>query len=234
MSIFAISDLHLSLSVDHRMDIFDGWADYDKKIKKNWSETVSENDTVIIPGDVSWGINLDESKEDFKFIENLPGKKIIIKGNHDYWFSTHRRINNFFDEHDIKTIKVLNNDAFEVEDKIICGTRGWSIALSDDTATDKKILRREVIRFKNSVEFAQKNLDVQSKEILAFFHFPPVTIHRAFGEMINILKENEIKRCFYGHLHGDIRDLKFEGKYEDIELKLVAADHLNFKPIKII
>ncbi len=233
MSIYAISDLHLSLSVDHRMDIFDGWENYDKKIEKNWKETVKNNDTVIVPGDVSWGINFEESKEDFKFIENLPGKKIILKGNHDYWFSTHNKMNKFFEENDIGSIKILSNNAYEAEDKIICGTRGWSIACGDDSVTDKKILRREVIRLKNSFEYAKENLDVENKEIIAFFHFPPVTVFNSCKDIIKVLLEYDIKKCYYGHLHGDISDLKFEGEYSGIDFTLVAADHIKFKPIKI-
>lgn len=198
MEVYAISDLHLSFGVDKPMNIFGNvWENYEEKIKKNWEETVNENDIVIIPGDVSWGINLKEALPDFKFINNLPGKKIILRGNHDYYFSTKTKVEKFFEENNINTISILHNNAIDIGKYILCGTRGWGKTEINDKNLDKKILEREKIRLEISLNEGKKlQENGVDKEILVAMHFPPF-----ISNYQEILKKYNVKKCIYGHLH---------------------------------
>lgn len=198
MSIFAISDLHFSFGVDKPMMVFGNmWEGYEKKIKQNWKETVKENDIVIIPGDISWGINLNEALPDFKFIDSLPGKKIIMRGNHDYYFSTKTKLEKFFKDNDINTIYVLHNNAIDIGEYILCGTRGWGKTENSDKKLDKKIIERESIRLKISLDEGKKMQENGvNKDIIVAMHFPPF-----ISNYQNILKEYNVKKCIYGHLH---------------------------------
>ncbi len=203
MEIYAISDLHLSFGVDKPMNVFGNvWENYEEKIKQNWEETVKENDIVIIPGDISWGIDLNEALPDFKFIEALPGKKIILRGNHDYYFSTKTKLEKFLYSNNLKTISILHNNAISIEKYILCGARGWGKTESNDKKLDKKILEREKNRLKISLEegkkiqnevFLEKGI---KKEIIVAMHFPPF-----ISNYTEILKEYNVKKCIYGHLH---------------------------------
>ena len=238
MSVFVISDLHLSSSVNKSMTAFGKrWSNYTQRIKSNWEKLVSENDTVIIPGDISWGINLSECKEDFKFIEALPGKKIILKGNHDLWWDTISKTVKFFEENKIHSVSLLQNNAYLCEDIIVCGSRGWFL----DEKTQKtvgdpnyaKIISRELIRLRLSLDEGVK-LKRQNPqcEIIAFLHFPPVFGGFVCEEIIQLLEEYEIKRCFFGHIHDPfVKCGRFE--YRSIKMELISADHIEFVPIKI-
>ena len=234
MSIFTIADLHLSLSVNKPMDVFGSrWSNHTEKIKKNWCAIVNNDDTVIIPGDISWGIDYEEAQNDFKFIEELPGKKILGKGNHDYWWGTMAKNTAFCEENGFKTISFLFNNAFKVEDYIICGTRGWYVDEKLQSTTNDveytKIVAREASRLRTSLEEARK-LQENGEQILVFFHFPPVFNSFVCDEFINILKEYEIKNCYFGHIHGSYNVPKtFE--YKDISFTLVSADFLSFVPM---
>ena len=238
MSIFAMADLHLPLSVNKPMDIFGSrWQDYVNKIKKNWCAVVTDNDTVVISGDISWAIDLPEVKKDFEFIESLPGKKLLGKGNHDYWWGTMSKNRNFVKENNFKTIDFLFNNAYEVEDFVICGTRGWYIdeKMQNANCADaeyKKIVMRETSRLKMSIEEAIKLTPDRSKEILVFLHFPPVFGSFVCEEMIDVLKHYGIKRCFFGHIHG-IYSVPSKNVYRDIEFSIISADYLNFLPMII-
>ncbi|NLL63462.1 MAG: serine/threonine protein phosphatase [Ruminococcaceae bacterium] len=224
MSVFAIGDIHLSFSTDKPMDIFSGWQDYESRLEKNWIRLVEPEDTVIIPGDISWALNLEDTKADFGFLDRLPGTKIIGKGNHDFWWDTLTKMNRFLEENGFTTIKFLFNNAYDVEDMAICGTRGWFF--DDESDHAEKILNREVGRLKLSIEVAQKI----GKELVVFLHYPPLTGEKICEPIMEVLIENNIKKCYYAHLHGNTINYAFKGIYKGIEFDLVSADALGFTP----
>ena len=229
MAVYAISDLHLSFNTDKSMDVFPGWYDYTNKIKQNWESTVKNEDFVVIPGDISWAMRLNEAKKDFEFINNLPGKKILIKGNHDYWWSTSKKINDFLQENNFNTISIVFNSAIKVDNICICGTRGWMY--NSNEPEDEKILNREVERLRRSLDSAK----AFENETVVFLHYPPVYNFQESEEIINLLIERNIKKCYYGHIHGSgAKKGIIEGKYKGIDFKLVSCDYINFKPLLIV
>lgn len=230
MAIFAISDLHLSFGTDKPMNVFGQvWENYEDKIKVNWKSSVNENDIVILPGDLSWGITLKEAKKDFEFINNLPGKKIILKGNHDYYFSTKTKVEKYFKENGFNTISVLHNDAIETNECIVAGTRGWGKTESSDKALDKKIILREENRLILSLEKAKKIQEKSpDKQIIVAMHFPPF-----IGNFQKIMKDYNIKKCIYGHLHGYGHFMVKEGIIDGIEYKMVSCDYTKFNMVKL-
>jgi predicted phosphohydrolase len=206
------------------MDVF-GWNNYIERIENNWKKLVKEEDTVVLPGDFSWALKLEESLEDFKFIEALPGQKLLLKGNHDLWWSTVKKVNEFFEANEIKTVKLVFNNAVVVEDRAVCGTRGWMFSNSEE---DKKIISREAGRLRRSLEEAAKS----GFKPLVFMHYPPAYGNEACEEFINILNEFNIDRVYYGHIHG----IGFNNsipEYKGIKLKLVSCDCMNFVPFLI-
>ncbi len=233
MSIFAIADLHLALGIDKPMDVFGGrWSNYMEKLKSSWTETVKETDSVIIPGDVSWATYIENAYEDFKFIEDLPGRKIISKGNHDYWWTTASKLNKYLGANGFNTISFMHNNAFIIEDVAICGTRGWKCPGEDDfKKDDEKIYNRELERLELSIRTAG---NTPHKQKIVFMHYPPVTAKSGTSGFISILKKHGISRCYYGHLHGDGIKGAIEGEYEGIDLRLISADYLNFVPTLIV
>ncbi|QNU67657.1 metallophosphoesterase [Ruminiclostridium herbifermentans] len=232
MSIFAIADLHLALGIDKPMDIFGGrWSNYMEKLRKNWISVVRDEDSVIIPGDISWATYIENAYEDFEYIETLPGKKIISKGNHDYWWTTASKLNKYLEENKFMTISFMHNNAFSIEDIAICGTRGWKCPGEDDfKKDDEKIYKREVARLELSIKSAQA---INHKKKFVFMHYPPVTTKSQTSGFIDIMKQHGITDCFYGHLHGEGIKGAIEGDYDGIKLKLVSADHLDFMPVMI-
>lgn len=234
MAIYAISDLHLSFGVNKPMNIFGKvWDNYEETIKQNWLQTVKEEDTVIIPGDISWAMTLNESIKDFEYINNLPGKKIILRGNHDYYFSTKTKMLNFFEEQGFKDIQIIHNTAIEVEDYIICGSRGWGKTENNNAEQDKKIIAREEIRLKNSLEQGKKLQDEclargEKKEIIVALHFPPF-----ISNFVKLMEEYNVKTCIYGHLHGYGHNMIKEGIIGNIDYKFVGCDYTGFKLIKL-
>lgn len=235
MAVFAISDLHLSFGVNKPMNIFGSkWKNYEEKIKKDWEEKVEKDDVVIIPGDISWGINFEEAKEDFKFINELKGKKIILRGNHDYYFNTKTKVENFLKENKFDSIAILHNNAFELDDIILCGARGWDRTENTTSIEDKKIILREEGRLKLSLEEGKKireNLLKNNikKDIVVAIHFPPFLN----GKFEQIMQEYDVKMCIYGHLHGYGHTLVKEGNINNIYHKMVSCDYTNFKLTKI-
>lgn len=225
MALFAIADTHLSFGTNKPMDTFEGWQNYTEKLKKNWNKLVSEADTVVIAGDISWAMNFEELKADFRFIEDLNGKKIIIKGNHDYWWNTMSKMNAFLDENHFKSIKILHNNSFVFENVSVCGSRGWFFESEEEH--DEKILNREVNRLKASLDSAQ------TEEKLVFLHYPPLTTNSQCTEIINLLNQYGIKKCYYGHLHGDAAKYSVDGIRDDISFRLISCDRLNFTPYLI-
>lgn len=231
MAVYAISDLHLSFGVDKPMNVFgEKWDNYEKRIEKNWEKKVKNGDTVIIPGDISWGMTLKETVKDFKFINELPGKKIILRGNHDYYFSTVNKLNNFFKVNNFDTIEILRNNAFEVENYIICGTRGWGKTENSDKNLDKKIIAREEIRLKISLDAAKKLNEglEKKKDIVVALHFPPF-----IGNFCEIMKDYNVKKCIYGHLHGYGHFMIKEGIIDGIDYKMVSCDYTKFDVVKL-
>lgn len=228
MSLFAIGDLHLSLGCDKPMDIFKGWDNYVERLEENWNRVVSENDTVIIPGDISWAMSLSDTKKDFAFInDTLKGDKIILKGNHDYWWNTASKMNAFLSGNKFDRIKILNNNAYLVEGVSIVGTRGW---INDDgSECDAKVLNREAGRFRMSVAEGVK----LGGELIAFIHYPPIYNGEKNDYILSVIREYGIKKCYYGHIHGPGHRYAFLGEHEGTTYKMVSADYLGFMPIMI-
>ena len=234
MSIYVIADLHLSFAQNKPMDIFgNNWQNHEEKIKKNWLEKVKPEDTVVLPGDFSWATYIEDAKLDFKFLNELPGKKILLKGNHDYWWTTLKSMREFLKENNFENIDFLYNNSYLVEDKILVGSRGWIL---QDNEEAKKMINRENERLKLSIKDAIKNYG-EEKEIIAFMHYPPLSsknlLNNEHLEFYKTMKENNIKRCYYGHLHGNSHYDAVEGDVGGIEFYLISGDYLNFNLKKI-
>lgn len=232
MAIYAISDLHLALSVNKPMDVFgDRWANYMEKLKSAWEETVSPGDTVIIPGDISWATYLEEAWQDFKFIEDLPGRKIISKGNHDYWWTTGSKLEKFKTGNNFGTIDFMHNNSFKMENIILCGTRGWKCpGDADFNEEDQKIFNRELQRLELSLKSAPKE---EKAELLVALHYPPFNSQKQPSPFVDIMKKYGVKNCIYGHLHSHGFKSAVQGEVEGISFQLVSADYLDFRPLKL-
>ena len=231
MALYAMSDLHLSLSADKPMDVFgSSWHNYMERIRTHWSETVTDADMVIVGGDISWAMYLEEAYEDFKFLNELPGKKLLLRGNHDYWWEGISKLKNYMASNGFDSVCFLQNDAYVWDNTVIAGTRGWLIPSSDSfSSDDRKIYERELIRLDLSLKSAQKLAPDMEK--LAVFHFPPLKNDGSVdGAISEILHSYNVTRCIYGHLHGIVAQNSFSGIADGIEYKLVSADYLNFKP----
>ena len=224
MSIYAISDLHLSLGTNKPMDIF-GWQNHLERIRNNWVKLVKEEDTVILPGDFSWALKLEESLNDFLFLESLPGKKILLKGNHDLWWTTVKKVKSFFQENKISSVDLVFNNSIVVENYAICGTRGWMFTQSE---ADKKIIARESGRLSRSLDSAVKT----GYKPMVFMHYPPAYGNEYCKEFIDILKEYSVDKVYYGHIHGNGFNNAIP-EFEGIKLKLVSCDCINFVPFLI-
>lgn len=236
MSLFVIGDLHLALNEDKPMNIFgDNWLNHDEKIKKDWESKVTEKDTVILVGDFSWSMHLKDTTKDFEFLNSLPGKKILLKGNHDLWWTTVTNMKNFLKENNFQNIDFLYNNSFLIENKIITGTRGWTLN-TEDPENSKKIIKRECMRLKMSIEQGIK-LYGEDKEIIVFMHYPPITninvLKNETTDFMKIMMDYNIKRCFYAHLHGNSIKDAVEENINGIELKLISSDGLDFKLFQI-
>lgn len=228
MSIYALSDLHLSFGTDKPMDVFgEKWANYSEKIYENWQKTVSCDDLVIIPGDISWATYLENAYDDFKFINELNGQKVIMKGNHDYWWTTLRKMESFLSENNFNSIKIVHNTAVEFEDAAICGTRGWS---SQDDKDDFKIFDREKRRLILSLEEAVK---LKKRNIIVGMHYPPIEAEGTDNSFIEIMKNYDVSACVYGHLHSYAQKNAIVGEYEGINLMLVSGDYIDFTPVLV-
>lgn len=232
MQIHAISDLHLSLSVDKPMDIFGGrWSNYMERLQEEWKSTVKEEDYVIIPGDISWATYIDEAVSDFIFIESLPGRKIISKGNHDYWWTTASKLLKFKEKYDLKSIEFMHNNCFDLGDILLCGTRGWQCPGDEEFgAEDNKIYQRELLRLELSLKSIPSG---KESEVYVSLHYPPFNSQRQESGFVDIMKKYGVRKCIYGHLHGYSFKNAVQGEYDGIEYSLVSADYLNFRPIQI-
>ncbi len=226
MALYVIGDPHLSLSVNKPMTVFSGWDCYVERLEKNWRALVTERDTVVLPGDISWGMSLEQAKADFAFLHRLPGKKLLLKGNHDYWWCTRRKMDAFLAENGFDSLRLVHNDAVEVDGRVaVCGTRGWFYDAEADA--DRKVLMREVGRLEMSIRAAKET----GLEPVVFLHYPPVYADQRCEELIAVLQREKIRRCYYGHVHSMGIRLAFNGTLDGIEYRLVSADALEFCPL---
>ena len=228
MALYAIGDTHLSLHKDKPMDIFGSkWENHAEKLKTGFSG-LSENDVCVICGDISWGMGIEETKEDFLFINSLPGKKLILKGNHDYWWSTAAKARRFFAENGIDSIDVIHNNYYEYGEYAICGTRGWFYEEEKGSEHDGKIMRREIMRLEASLKAAG------DRKKLVFLHYPPIFLKYRCEEILELLKSYEVRLCCYGHIHGKGCALAFNGWQGGTEFRLVSADFVDFTPVRLL
>lgn len=226
MAVFVIGDLHLSLGTDKPMDVFPGWEGYLPKLERSWRALVAPEDTVVLAGDTSWAMNLADTKADFTFLQGLPGQKWLLKGNHDYWWTTARKMQTFLQENGLNSLHILHNNACVVGDVALCGTRGWPF--DDVAAQGEKLMAREAGRLRMSLQAGQ-----QAAQRIAFLHYPPVYPGASAKEIVDVLQEFHVTECYYGHLHG--RSIRFavQGDVDGIRYKLISADSLGFCPYKI-
>ena len=232
MAIYAISDLHLSFGDNKPMDVFGvNWENHAEKIKENWIKKVTDNDLVLLPGDFSWAMYLKDTYEDFKFLSELPGRKILLKGNHDYWWTSIKKMREYLDGNSFKNIDFLHNNSYEYKGDIIAGTRGWQ---DENNKEDKKITKRENIRLELSIKDGIEKYG-DNKEIIICMHYPPFNDYEELEfSYIDTMKKYNVTKCIYGHLHGEESQKKArEGIIQDIDFKLVSCDYTKFDLIKI-
>lgn len=229
--LYAISDLHLSLNTNKPMDIFgERWGNYTERLKMNWQSAVKEDDFVVIPGDISWGMTLTECLTDFQFLNALNGKKLILKGNHDYFWNTATKLNDFFIENSLLSFSIIHNNAFLIGDTAVCGTKGfnWDAKLSSDQ--NQKLHSREAQRLETSIQYAKKR---GARNCIVFLHYPPILPSYRADEILNVLRQYGIKRCYFGHIHGSGTSTVPQGTIDGIEMYLISADYLQFSPKQI-
>ena len=227
MALFAIADLHLSFGTDKPMNIFRGWQGYERRIAEAWTRLVMPEDTVVIAGDVSWATDFEQLRADFEFLQRLPGQKRIVKGNHDYWWSTRAKMDRFCAENGYDTISFIHNGAEICGQTAICGTRGWFYDLKE--SDDKKVLLREAGRLETSIAAAEQT----GLEPVVFLHYPPVYGDYRCGEMMDVLLRHRVRRCYYGHLHAQSHASAVQGETEGILFTNIAADWLRFTPLRV-
>ncbi len=226
MALYVIADLHLSLGSNKPMDVFGGvWSGYLDRLREGL-RVIRPEDTTVLPGDLSWALSLAEAERDFEFIHRIPGRKIIVKGNHDYWWSTASKFYQFCEKNGFDNLFVLNNNCYFYEDIALCGTRGWFFEEETGEGThDEKIFKRELIRLETSLKAAGDH------EKYCFLHYPPRYRGYECPEILALLQRYGVTRCYYGHLHGDSHKLVIEGSYNGCEFHLCAADFLKFRPL---
>ena len=228
MALFVLGDPHLSLGASKPMDIFPGWEGYLPRLEANWRKLISPGDTVVLAGDTSWAMNLNDTKADFAFIQNLPGQKWLLKGNHDYWWASKKKMDDFFTAHGFNTLHILHNNHYAFGQYGICGTRGW-VSMQGEAA-DAKILAREVQRLQVSIQSA---VDA-GLEPIVFLHYPPIYGTSMNYEILEVLHKYQIRKCYYGHVHGKSgHNHAFQGMYEGTEMRMISSDYLQFVPEQI-
>ena len=226
MALYAIGDTHLALGLDKPMDVFGGvWAGHVEKLRGGFAQ-VRPEDTVVLCGDLSWGMSLEQARADFAFLNALPGKKLLVKGNHDYWWTTAAKMERFFVENGFDTLQILHNNCYEYGEYALCGTRGWFFE-ENACAQNAKVFNREVMRLEASLKAAGE------REKLCFLHYPPLYQGYECPEIVALLERYGVKACYYGHLHGGSHRLAREGRIGGVDYFLVSADYLSFTP-KII
>ncbi len=237
MALYVIGDLHLSLGVDKPMDVFGGaWIGYQEKIKESLS-ALTTDDTLVLAGDTSWGMSLEQTAADFSFLESFPFRKILIKGNHDYWWTTAAKMQSFFDAQGYIRFEILHNNALAYNNIMLVGTRGWFLEEDRKGGHNQKVFQRECMRLEASLREAAKRIVDPPEEgewAIAFLHYPPLYEGYRCDEIIEILKKYRVKRCYFGHLHGAVCARAIEGLYDGIDYRLVSADHLRFQPVRVL
>ena len=227
MALYTIGDLHLSFGADKPMDVFGrAWENHVERLREGFS-ALGPDDVTVLCGDLSWGMDLDSSREDFLFIDSLPGKKIVLKGNHDYWWTTATKAKSFFAANGITTIDILNNNCFFYGDLALCGTRGWFYEEETGSAHDKKIMARELMRLEASLKAAGE------REKYVFLHYPPIYGNYVCEEILALFRQYGVTLCCAGHIHGRGTALRFEGERDGTRYRLVSADFLGFRPLKL-
>ena len=227
MALYTIGDLHLSLGGDKPMDRFgEIWQNHPQKLIEGFRD-LNDDDLTVLCGDLSWAMSLAGAEEDFRFMDRLPGRKLILKGNHDYWWSTATKARSFFAEHGFETMEILHNNAHTYGDFALCGTRGWFYEEDHGTEHDRKMMLREVQRLETSLKAAGE------REKIVFLHYPPVFQNYRCDEILRLLDEHRVRRCYYGHIHGKGIRLAFNGWIGCTEFRLVSADAVGFRPVKI-
>jgi len=228
MALYAIGDLHLCLGAPKPMDVFGGaWTGYMEKLKSGLS-AIGPDDTTVLLGDLSWALSLSEATADFSWINDIPGRKIILKGNHDYWWSTAAKFYKFCQKNNFSNQFILNNNHYEYDGFAVCGTRGWFFEEERSGQHDEKVFKRELIRLESSL------MSAGNMPKIVFLHYPPRYKGYQCDEILEMLKKYDVRRCFYGHLHGASHGLAQEGLWDGIEFRLVSADYLNFIPFNVI
>ncbi|MCD7929106.1 MAG: metallophosphoesterase [Clostridiales bacterium] len=227
MALYAIGDPHLSLNSPKPMDVFGGnWVGYVDKLLAGF-QCVAPEDTVVFCGDLSWGMSLEESLRDFAFLDALPGgRKILLKGNHDYWWTTASKMNRFFQEYGFR-FELLHNNCLLYGDVALCGTRGWFLD-EEKGGHNEKMLRREVIRLETSL------LAAGDREKIVFLHYPPIYQGYRCPEILELLERYQVRQCYFAHLHGPSIRLAVEGNHNGTRFSLISADYLNFVPKRIL
>lgn len=227
MALYAIGDLHLCLGAPKPMDIFGGaWTGYMEKLREGMS-VITNEDTLVLLGDLSWALDLESAQADFAWLANIPGRKIILKGNHDYWWCTSKKFCEFCEKYGFGHLNLLNNNHFEYDGWAICGTRGWFFEEERGTQHDEKVFKRELLRLEASLKSAG---DLPK---IVFLHYPPRYKGYTCEPILELLERYGVRRCFYGHLHGASHGLAMEGLWDGIEFRLVSADKLDFKPFLV-
>ena len=228
MALYAIGDLHLCLGAPKPMDVFGGaWSGYMDKLRQGMS-VIGPDDTTVLLGDLSWALGLEEAKDDFAWIDAIPGRKIILKGNPDYWWSTAAKFYRFCNDNGFSNQFILNNNHYEYDGFAICGTRGWFFEEERSGTHDEKVFKRELLRLEASLQSAGESPKI------VFLHYPPRYKGYECEEILELLKKYDVRRCFYGHLHGASHGLAMEGLWDGVEYRLVSADKLNFQPFPVI
>ena len=228
MALYAIGDLHLSLGAEKPMDVFGGkWLGYMEKLREGMS-CIGPDDVTVLLGDLSWALNLEGAVKDFAWINQIPGKKIILKGNHDYWWSTAAKFYKFCQENGFENQFILNNNHYEYDGWAICGTRGWFYEEDRGGKHDEKVFKRELIRLEASLKSAG------DANKMVFLHYPPRYRGYECREILELLEKYEVRRCYYGHLHSDSHKLAVEGLWGGTEFRLVSADYVGFRPVTVI
>ncbi len=228
MALYAIGDLHLSLAVQKPMDIFGGaWVGYMDKLEEGIS-VIGPQDTTVLLGDLTWGMDMEQARADFAWINRIPGRKIILKGNHDYWWTTATKFYRFCQENGFENMYVLNNNCYFYNDYAICGTRGWFFEEERSSTHDEKVFRRELIRLETSLQAAGDKLKY------CFLHYPPRYRGYTCDEILELFSRYGVRACYYGHLHADSHKLAMEGLWDGVDFHLASADYLNFRPLLII
>ena len=226
MALYAIGDLHLSLAVNKSMEVFGpAWENYVNRIEESLAR-LTEEDTLILAGDTSWGMSLAEAEADFRFLDRFSGKKYLIKGNHDYWWTTAAKFHAFCSEKGLTTLELLHNNCYFYGDYALCGTRGWFLE-EEQKPHNAKVLNREVGRLETSLAAAG------DRPILCFLHYPPLYQGYRCPEILAMLEKYRVRQCCYGHLHGPTIRRRIEGEQGDMAFSLISADYLGFVP-KII